>query len=99
MKRLAALALVAACGAQQNPSRVDPDDAIVVVKSNVSDASIFVDGRYYGSVKMLRRGLAFEAGKHRIELRHEDYFSRYLELDLKQKERRTLEVEMAPILP
>ena len=102
MKLLAAAlvgaGLLAACGSRQNPGRVDPDDAIVTIKSNVSDANVFVDGRYYGPVKMLGGGLAFEAGKHRLELRHEDYFSRYVELDLAQREKRALQLDLAPVL-
>ena len=103
MKLLAAAlvgaGLLAACGSRQNPGRVDPDDAIVTIKSNVSDANVFVDGRYYGPVKMLRGGLAFEAGRHRLELRHEDYFSAYVELDLKKAERKKLLITLAPVLP
>jgi hypothetical protein len=93
-------AVLAACGGRQTTSsRVDADDAIVTLKSNVSDANVFVDGRYYGSVKMLRGGLAFEAGKHRLELRHDDYFSGYVELDLERAEKRQVELELAPVLP
>jgi hypothetical protein len=95
-----ALALaLGACGARQSPNTVDADDAIVLIKSNVVEANVYVDGRYYGSVRMLRGGLAFEAGKHRLELRHEDYFSRYVELDLKRAERQSLELDLAPVLP
>jgi hypothetical protein len=78
---------------------VNSDDAIVTIKSNVTDANVYVDGRYFGLVKMLRGGLAFEAGKHRLELRHEDYFSRYVELDLKRAERKKLQLDLAPVLP
>ena len=94
----AALTL-AACSGAQKTSRVDRDDAIVMIASNVADANVFVDGRYYGPVKMLRGGLAFEPGAHRLELRHEDYFSRYVELNLGRAERRTLQVDLAPVLP
>ena len=99
MKRALFVVALAACGGRQNPNRVDADDAIVQLKSNVSDANVYVDGRYYGLVKMLRGGLAFEAGKHRLELRHEDYFSRYVELDLKRAEKKKLELDLAPVLP
>lgn len=100
--RLVALlfvATVAACGGRQQTGGVDADDAIVTITSNVGDANVFVDGRYYGPVSMLRGGLAFEPGKHRLELRHEDYFSRYVELDLARAERRRLQVDLAPVLP
>ena len=99
MKRVVLVLALAACGARQPTGRVDPDDAIVTIKSNVTDANVYVDGRYYGLVKMLRGGLAFEAGKHRLELRHEDYFSRYVELDLKRAEKKRLELDLAPVLP
>ena len=101
MIRIATLAFaLAACGGRQTPSsQVDSDDAIVLVKSNVSEANVFVDGRYYGSVKMLRGGLAFEAGRHRLELRHDEYFSAYVELDLKRAEKKQLQLDLAPILP
>ena len=91
--------LLGACGGRQNTSRVDKDDAIVMIQSNVPDANVFVDGRYYGPVKMLRGGLAFEAGKHRLELRHEDFFSRYVELNLGRAERKQLQLDLAPVLP
>lgn len=90
---------LAACGGRQSPSRVDSDDAIVTIQTNVSDANVFVDGRYYGPVKLLRGGLAFEPGRHRLELRHDDYFSRYVMLDLARAEKRQLVIELAPILP
>ena len=44
-------------------------------------------------------GLALEPGAHRIELRREDYFSRYLELTVARAERKQLTLEMAAILP
>lgn len=98
--RIALLVLaLAACGPKRPPGGVTADDAVVLIKSNVADATVFVDGRYYGPVKMLRGGLAFEAGKHRLELRHEDYFSRYVELDLKRAEKRKLDLDLAPVLP
>jgi hypothetical protein len=101
--RIALVAIVAivlgACGPKRPPNGVNADDAIVLIKSNVSDANVFVDGRYFGPVKMLRGGLAFEAGKHRLELRHEDYFSRYVELDLRRAEKRKLDLDLAPVLP
>ena len=97
--RIALVVALAACGPKRPPGGVGADDAVVQIKSNVADANVFVDGRYYGPVKMLRGGLAFEAGKHRLELRHEDYFSRYVELDLKRAEKRKLDLDLAPVLP
>ena len=99
MKKLAIALVVAACGPKPAPNGVTPNDAIVYVKSNVSDAQVFVDGRFIGPVGILRGGIAVDPGRHRLELRHDDFFSRYVELDLHRSEKRRLELEMAPVLP
>jgi hypothetical protein len=99
MMRAALLAVLVACGGRQNTGGVTKNDAIVVLHSNVRDASLFVDGRFIGPVGILKGGIAVEPGVHRLELRHDDYFSRYLELDLKRAERRKIEVTLAPVLP
>jgi hypothetical protein len=90
---------VAACGARPAPGGVLATDAIVRLASNVADAGLWVDGRYVGSLDGLRGGVALEPGAHRLELRHDDYFSRYLELTLARAERRALTVNLAPVLP
>ncbi len=96
----ALLLAVAACGGRQRPSsRVDPDDAIFYLRSNVSEANVFVDGRFIGPVTVLKGGIAVEPGKHRLELRHEDYFSAYVELELAKAERKKLLITLAPVLP
>lgn len=98
--RGAAIALVvAACGARQPSSGVTADDAIVKLTANVRDANVFVDGRFVGPVSVLKGGIAVEPGKHRVELRHDDYFSAYVELDLARAERKTLALTLSPILP
>jgi hypothetical protein len=105
MKRLArvlaigAIGGLAACGPKPSPSRVKEGDAIFYIRSNVTNASVYVDGRFIGPVGILKGGLAIVPGKHRLEVRHEDYFSRYIELDLQRAERKKLEVTLAPILP
>ena len=92
--------VAAACGAHK-PAHggVTPDDAVFYVKSNVADASVFVDGRFIGPIGVLKGGIAVVPGKHRIEVRRDDYFSRYVELDLHRAERKKLEIELAPVLP
>ena len=99
--RAAATALLAcACGASQPRSGgVDADDAIVQVRSNVRDAQVYVDGRFIAPLDAVRAGIAVEPGFHRLELRRDDYFSSYLELELGRAERRKVRVEMAPVLP
>ncbi|HUS28145.1 MAG TPA: hypothetical protein VMZ53_06535 [Kofleriaceae bacterium] len=101
MKRAALLlALLAACNHNKaGTSRVTADDAIFYVKSNVPDAGLYVDGRFVGPVGGLKGGVAVVAGKHRLEVRHDDYFARYIELDLQRAERKRLDIDLAPVLP
>ena len=62
MTRALLLLLVIGCGPKGTPSSVTSDDAIVVIKSNVKDAQLFVDGRHVASVEALRGGVAVEPG-------------------------------------
>jgi hypothetical protein len=99
MELALAAALLAACGGRQNTSAVSADDAIITFAANVRDANLFVDGKFIGPVGVLKGGIAIEPGKHRFELRHEDYFSAYIEVDAKRAEKKKLEITLAPILP
>jgi hypothetical protein len=96
---LAAIGALVACGPKPAPHSVSPDDAIVYVASNVGDAQVYVDGRFIGPLGVLHGGIAVDPGKHRVELRHDDYFSRFEELDLHRSEKKKLELDMAPVLP
>jgi hypothetical protein len=77
----------------------DADDAVVVITANVRDAGLWVDGLFIGGLDSLKGGIAIEAGTHRIEVRHDDYFAHYEELAVKSGERRKVAVELAPVLP
>ncbi|HUJ63819.1 MAG TPA: PEGA domain-containing protein [Kofleriaceae bacterium] len=100
MSRAALVVLaLAACGPRPAPNAIAPDDAVVYVRSNVGDAQVYVDGRFVGPINVLRGGIAVDPGKHRLELRRDDYFSRYVELDLGRAERKKLQLPMAPVLP
>jgi hypothetical protein len=96
-----------------DPTQVQADDAIlwfravsVATDSAVSaarapvitDAALWVDGRYVGTLEALRGGVAVEPGRHRVEIRHDDYLSYYAELTLSDGQRQRLTVELAPIL-
>ena len=94
---LAALAI--ACGARPGLTGLRSDDAVVILKSNVHDAQVYIDGRFVAPLSALRGGVALAAGAHRVELRREDYFSSYVELQLARAERKTLALDMAAILP
>ena len=69
------------------------------VRSNVRDAQVYIDGRFVAPLNALGGGVAIAAGLHRVELRHEDYFSSYLELQLARAERKKVAIDMAAILP
>jgi PEGA domain len=96
VKRL--LFLLAACGGAQQPGH-SANDAIMFVTSNITDAQVYVDGRFIGSVALVKAGIAVDPGKHRVEIRHDDYFSRYAELDLHRAEKKQLDLDLAPVLP
>ena len=98
MKRALVLLLVA-CGGKTVQTGVTRDDAIIAIRSNVKDAQVYVDGRFVTPLDAAGGGIAVTPGTHRFELRHEDYFSSYLELTLAKAERRKVSMELAPILP
>jgi hypothetical protein len=93
------VAMAIACSPRAAPRGPKSDDAVVVLKSNVRDAQVYIDGRFVAPLNALRGGVALAAGAHRLELRHEDYFSSYLELELARAERRTVALDLAAILP
>ncbi|HET9990910.1 MAG TPA: PEGA domain-containing protein [Kofleriaceae bacterium] len=98
MKRLA-LVLLVACGGTQAPRGHGANDAIMYLTSNVADAQVYVDGKFVGPINLVKAGIAGDPGKHRVELRHDDYFSRYAELDLQRAEKKKLDLDLAPVLP
>ena len=88
-----------ACGPKPVQTGVTRNDAILSIKSNVRDAQLYVDGRFITPLDAAGGGIAVTPGTHRFELRHEDYFSSYLELTLVKAERKKVSMELAPILP
>ena len=99
MRALLLAGALAACGPKTGARGPTGDDAIVKLTSNVRDAQVYVDGRFIAPLVALRGGVAVEPGVHRIELRHDAYFSSYLELTVTRAERKTVALEMAPLLP
>jgi hypothetical protein len=88
-----------ACGPRVTAAGPASGDAIVYLKSNVRDAQLYVDGRFIAPLDALGGGVAVAPGTHRLELRHEDYFSSYLELIVARAERKRIAMDMAAILP
>lgn len=99
MNRLVILIALGACGPNVGPRGASTDDAVLVVRSNVRDAQVYVDGRFVASLDALRGGIAVEAGTHRLELRRDDYFSRYLEVSVTRAHRKQISLDLSPILP
>ena len=97
---VAALAVLVACGAATHSGTgIARGDAIVVFRSNVRDAQVYVDGRFVAPLDAIAGGVALAPGTHRFELRHDEFFSSYLELTLARAERKNISLELAPILP
>lgn len=99
MRALAACLALAACGGVKPTETPQRENAIVVLSANVRDAQLYVDGRFVGPLDAIGGGVSVAPGTHRFELRHEEYFSTYLELTLAKAERKKLAVELAPVLP
>lgn len=75
------------------------DRAVVLFTSAVSDAEVVIDDRPIGRIRDLKSGVAVKPGFHRVEIRRDGYHIRYLELTLEAGERRTVEIELAEMLP
>jgi hypothetical protein len=93
------LLLLAACGASTRGRGPDRNDAIIHIAAEVPDAELWVNDRFVGHVRSLRGGVALSPGSHRIELRHDRYHTHYEVLTVEPRERRTLTVDLAQILP
>jgi len=91
--------LLAGCGAGAAAPRGSSGQAILYITSNVPDAQVYIDGRFIAPLDTLGSGLALEVGAHRLELRHEDYFSTYRELQIARAARQRITVELAAVLP
>lgn len=85
----------AACAGRSAPPA--PASALVEFDSNVADAEVWVDDVFHPEA--LRRGIRLRAGAHRIELRHDEFHTRYFEVTLVAGESRRLDASMAEVLP
>lgn len=88
-----------ACAPGTAANRVTPGAAIIYITSNVGDAQVYIDGRFIAPLDALRGGVAVAPGAHRLELRHDDYFSSYREVQVARAARQKLAIDMAAILP
>lgn len=91
-------ALLAGC--PSGPRGADrKNTAVLRIRCDVPDAVIWIDDRMAGLVSDVPGGgIRISPGLHRLELRHDRYHSRYLEVTLERGEERTVEVKLAEIL-
>ena len=102
MKRIlfAALVVWSACGGGATPTkRSDKGRAVLVVKCDVPRATLVIDDRLISEIAQLQGGVRIAAGPHRVELRHDRYQTRYLDLTLARGERRVVDVSLSEALP
>ena len=93
---LVGLALVSACGgARVGASQAS---AVLVLRCPVSDAKVWIDGRFAQQASVLKRGIRLRPGAHRIEVRHQEYYPTYIDVSLSDGERKTVSAELAPRL-
>jgi hypothetical protein len=88
-----------ACAPATAANRVTSSAAIIYITSNVGDAQVYVDGRFIAPLDALGGGIAVAPGTHRVELRHDEYFSSYREVQVARAARQKLAIEMAAMLP
>lgn len=98
---VAASWLIAGCsgGAKSTRGKVAKNDAIVTIECPVPDAELWVNDRFIAHTGKLRRGIALSPGEHRLELRHDRYFTHYQVIAVTARQRLALTVELAEILP
>ncbi len=94
---LVTILLLACSGPQRSPTRQDPDAAVISFDCPISDAEVWVDGRFFE--EGLRRGIAIGPGTYRIEIRHDRYHTFYAEVTVEKRARRVITVRLAEILP
>jgi hypothetical protein len=89
-------AALIACGHPPTGPKGPINASVIIVKPNVKGAQVIMDGNE--GLPMVRR-FPVRPGAHRIEVRAEDHFTRYLEVELAPNETKQLDVELAPVLP
>lgn len=94
------VALLSACGpTNKNAHRKSKDSAVLLVQCPIKDAEIWLNSRYFRNAGEFTRGVRLRPGAYRIEVRHSDFHSMYYEVDLAPKQRKVLEVALAPRFP
>ena len=89
-RALLVVSWLTACAPGAAANRVTSGASIIYITSNVGDAQVYVDGRFIAPLDALRGGVAVAPGAHRVELRHDDYFSSYREVQVGRSARQKL---------
>ncbi|MFH0900524.1 MAG: hypothetical protein V2A73_07835 [Pseudomonadota bacterium] len=85
-------------GSRSQSSAVKAPSAVLVLGCDHNDAVVWIDGRLVGEAVELQQGIRLDAGTHRIELRHEEHLTRYLQVDLRPGERLVVDTKLAESL-
>jgi len=93
------LLLATACGGLTVNTKTPSNDAVIHFNSSVQDAEVWVNGVFVRRIRELKTGMALSPGAHRIQVKHDRYHTYYLELTVEKRERRTIPVKLAEILP
>lgn len=90
--------LAAGCPGRGGTGAARAQAAVLLVECDIPDALVVIDDVPAGQVRDARGGIRLRAGAHRLELRHDRYHTRYVELDLARGERRTVKVALVEVL-
>lgn len=92
------LASCAACSSTGSTTRARAETALLKVTCPVADAMVWIDERVAGRVDEVRGGIRLRPGAHRIEVRHDRYHTRYVEVELARGETKDLPITLSEVL-
>lgn len=90
--------LLPACQASPHGKDTALPTAVLTVKCDVQDAVVWIDDRMAGEVAEVRGGIRLLAGPHRVEVRHDNYYTRYQEVVLQAGREVTSEFTMIEVV-
>lgn len=90
--------LLPACQASPHGKDTALPTAVLSIRCNVEDAVVWIDERMAGEVAEVRGGIRLLAGPHRVEVRHDNYYTRYQEVVLQAGREGTSEFTMIEVV-
>jgi len=94
-----ALVLVAACGASQRAPAPSTPHSVLILRCPITSAFLLVDDQPVGELRGLPHGVRLAAGRHRVEVRHDGYHTRYVEVTLAPGETCMMDLSLAEAFP